>query len=93
MNFKTQLQEFDKLNKFNLCDLVVAEELSFLLDDLSDEDFEILCQTTRNAYLKSEYCSVRQVVEAIYQLYQNDTTPQEIAEMDYFDILEIAAEY
>ncbi len=92
MNFKTQLQEFNKLNQFNLCDLVVAEELSFLLDDLSDDDFEILCQTTRNAYLKSEYCSIKQVVEAIYQLLQHDTV-QEIAEMDYFDILEIAAEY
>ena len=95
MNFKEQLQEFKKLSQFNLCDLVVAEELSFLLllDDLSDDDFEILCQATRNTYLKSEYCSVRQVVEAIYELLQDDTTPQEIAEMDYFDILEIAAEY
>lgn len=27
------------------------------------------------------------------EFLQNDTTPQEIAEMDYFDILEIAAEY
>jgi hypothetical protein len=93
MSFKKQLQEFKKLNTFNLYDLVVAEEMDFLSEEVSDSDFEILCQVAKNAHLKSEYCSIQQVVNAIYQLLQDGCTVQEIAEYDYFDILEIAAEY
>lgn len=70
-NYKKQLEKA-KENNINITDLMVAYKVHHMFDWVTDYEFEKICELIKNAYLKSEYVEIWQLVRALYIICEND---------------------
>lgn len=69
--YKEQLERA-KSNNINVVDLMVAYNVKDTFDWVTDYEFEKICELIKNAYLKSEYVELWQLIRALYIICDND---------------------
>ena len=72
----------------NYIDLAVAVEVEFKFENVSKEEFEVLCYIAKEAYLKSEGQDIEVLVYALYEIITTEKIKLE--ELSKHDIIEYA---
>lgn len=80
MSFREDLEQFRK-QKLNICRVLVAEELDNYLsdndikvadDDLTENEFEIICEYVYDWYMHTQYCEPCEIIHILFSGLVND---------------------
>ena len=64
-----------------------AVEIYFVIENLTDEQYEEICEFAYNVYLKSEDVTLNQIANTIDFMLNDGKTVEEITDMNYWDFL------
>ena len=80
--------ELSRKYGINYIDLAVAVEVEFKFENVSRDEFEVLCDIAKEAYLKSEGQDIEVLVYSLYEII--NTEKVKLVELSKHDIIEYA---
>ena len=82
MTYKEQLNEFKNQDRLNHIDIAVAIEVEMYFENVSDNDFESICDYLKRIYLKYENAEISQLTYCFASLFGNGKSINEILEIN-----------